>query len=536
MFKFIILVLFSASLLTTVVCYRELCSSKELQVQSCSKQLLGNETEDESLCSVHFYPTNSSQCKAMPFSAISDNPALGEVRLKPYFWDYNNEHLYNFTVFNISFTDINWRTMRFRFERNGSNDSIKNHCRKIDIDKDVVLQKQWYLYYDCHWSMQHENYAGENYIFDYEAEGEAGITRGRFYFTVPDTDSLAPDVKFESWQPFVYVEIKTTAIKLYVTQPPENMGIEEYLIEFMLSPVQKCDGKNDTAIDKINLKSGGPSLDVIMYEHKLLLDSGYYYFIVTPIKAGVVGRKVRSPIIFINSDAPITVICIASITSLLVSCLFAYYILLRIIRKYFCVEEAEKETIIPPKILVIYSPHNKLHKECVVSLINYLKLECGFQVMYDADIATTQHKDPYVWCQESFSQAVHIINVVSPAVEQNNSPFTNIRNVDSLQLEMLKNTKYRASKSVLNLVFPHCKNIKSNVVAEKTFYLLKDWQKFISFISKNLLPHHQLSRSENGRTLLADFKSAKQFMNEACQLDDVVTHNNVKKLEKDALI
>lgn len=180
-------------------------------------------------------------------------------------------------------------------------------------------------------------------------------------------------------------------------------------------------------------------------------------------------------------------------------------------------ELSDIELPTPPKILVIYSATNKLHAECVASFVSYLRSEYGFQVMYDGDIAATSHADPYIWNQETFKIATHVIYIVGPADETNqfniyDKPIISVhRNIDTLQLNSLKSNRFK--KDVMNVFFEHSTgHIPIETCHDKVFFLLKDWQKLITYLSRNLLPKQQLVRTEKGRCLLDDLNRAKKLL------------------------
>lgn len=173
-------------------------------------------------------------------------------------------------------------------------------------------------------------------------------------------------------------------------------------------------------------------------------------------------------------------------------------------------------------MLVIYSPANRLHAECVNSFVNYLRAEFGFEIMYDGDISYTSDQDPYVWAVEAFKLASHVMYIVGP--KEVNNQYNNIyekpivsahRNLDTLLLSFLRaNRGTRNQKHVINVVFEHSNGpIPLETKHDKVFYLLKEWNKLIAYLSKNLLPKKQIVRTEKGRCLLEDLTKAKKLLN-----------------------
>lgn len=198
----------------------------------------------------------------------------------------------------------------------------------------------------------------------------------------------------------------------------------------------------------------------------------------------------------------------------------------------------------PPKILVVYSSANRLHAQCVTSLINYLRSESGFDIMFDGDICKTSHGDPYVWAEEAFRLASHIMYIVGPTVEQINfniydKPIiTALKDVDALLLSFIKASRAsKYPKEIINVFFEHS---SGNVPIETrspsaSFKLLKDWQKFVSYLSKDLIPKRHIMRTERGRCFIEDLQRAEKLL--GANRDDVIVNcEKVKNFEKKILL
>lgn len=184
----------------------------------------------------------------------------------------------------------------------------------------------------------------------------------------------------------------------------------------------------------------------------------------------------------------------------------------------------DNEIPAPTKVLVIYSPASRLHAECVASFVAYLKSEYGFDVMYDGDIATTTHGDPYIWAEEAIQLSTHVLYIVGPAEERNlynniyEKPIAAHKDVDILLLSMVKAFKTsRCPKDVSNVFFEHSTGpVPIETKHGKVFFLLKDWQKLISHLSKNLLPKKTIMRTEKGRCFLDELTKAKKMLGGKC--------------------
>lgn len=195
-------------------------------------------------------------------------------------------------------------------------------------------------------------------------------------------------------------------------------------------------------------------------------------------------------------------------------------------------------------MLVIYPNSNRLHAECVISFVTYLRSEYGFDIMYDGDIINTNHRDPFVWAQEAFTLASHVMYVVGPAEDYN--VYNNIyekqiipahKGVDLLLLDMVRTTRAsRCSKHISNVYFEHS-NGKVPIETKhcKAFYLLNDWQKMITYLSKDLIPKKLLLRTEKGKSFLDDLTRAKKLLN-GNREDVIVGCDKMNSFDKKILV
>ncbi|CAH2048369.1 unnamed protein product, partial [Iphiclides podalirius] len=534
--------------------YRDqLCDNK---TRSCTTQILGHDYTEDS-CQMEYFPSNSAACKSMSFSPIAPNAHIGGVSLKPYVLafehvSYGTVYTVNHTVLNITFSNIKWKTMKFRFQFSKYK-SVENHCRNIVISNNVTVNDQSVLYYDCYWPVADGNPNGQSHILDFEATDDVVVNRGQYYFNIPTAQMLSPAAAAGDWKPFVYIEILTDTMKLHIVKPPEHLRV----VAYQVAVVRECDRETLCPLDEtvanttIRLGSGNGTNEVV-YSTSMLKKSGSYYYVVTVVRdecrADVARcQYVESPRIRISNEVQTLNICIASVTALIVATLFAYYIALRVIRRYCCRDYNSlapgKEIPAPPKVLVVYSPANRLHAECVASFVKYLRSECGLEIMYDGDISSTAHADPFIWASDSFEVATHVLYIVGPADEGNayNSIYdkpiiTPHRHVDSLILAMVRASRpARCRKDVLNVLFEHSDGqIPAETRRDKCFHLLKDWQKLISHLSKNLLPKRQLMRTEKGKCLVEDLTRAKKLL--TAKRDDVVIKCEKNWNEKKVLL
>ncbi|XP_053609235.1 uncharacterized protein LOC128674592 [Plodia interpunctella] len=530
------------------------CKENITKTLSCSTQFAESDVApDADVCKVLLSkPLNNSECREMSFGPFQSdklfNAGIGGVSLRPYILD-NQGSSFNFTVLNITFTSIKWKTMKFRFHDPSRPNSY--HCRNIEISKDAAIDERSVLYYDCYWSITDGDYNGTSHYLDFEASTDYSTNRGQYFFNIPNMQMLSTKVSENEWKPFLYIEILSTVLRLHIMPPPSQLSIRGYKIEVRKGCLK---GKTD-CMEEVVKTANLTILDrneEVTYDYCFIRSPGSHYFVVTPLHEqcnGLKGRcqAVASPKIDITTDEHKTLnICIASVTALVVASLFAYYLALRYIRRYWCKDyRLAGGYIIPPptKVLVIYPNGNRLHAECVASFVSYLRSEYGYDVMYDADINNTNHRDPFIWAQEAFSLASHIIYIVGPNEE--NNQYGNIyekqiipahRNVDILLLSMVKALRStRSSKHISNIKFEHS-NGQMPIETKhcKTFYLLKDWNKMITYLSKDLIPAKQLSRTEKGKCFIDDLNRAKKLLNG--NIDDVIVRCEKNSFEKKILV
>ncbi|VVD02022.1 uncharacterized protein LOC126972792 [Leptidea sinapis] len=515
----------------------QLCENNTKLSRSCTTQILGTGHSDNETCKVEYIAPNSSSCSEFRPIDDTNNAQIGGVSLSPYILpvEHHDDHSFysvNYTVLNITFRNIKWKTMKFRFQK--YNNIQESHCRNIVISNDVKINDESVLYYDCYWSLTDANYNGQGLMLDFEASDDVIVNRGQYLFNIPSAQMLSPTISAKDWKPFIYVEIFKSSMTLHIMPPPSHLTITTYQVDVMkmCGNTSKC--HNVVKTKMIELKN---TSEEVTYDHSLLIQSGSYYFVVTPIddkcKTGVYAcQYVESPRMYINPDdsEPLTTqICIASLAAIILSIVFVYYVALVIVRRYWC-REFGHELIPPPRILIVYPTANRLHAECVASLVSYLRAEYGFDISYDGDIKNTSHGDPYVWAEEAFQLATHLVYIVGPA--ENTNLYNNIydkpiitahKDVDNVILSRLRQSRgKRVRKEVMNIFFEHSDGeIPIETKQDKHFFLIKDWQKFINHLSKNLPPKTQIMRTEKGKCFLEDLSRAKKLLSN-CRGEHVV--------------
>ncbi|XP_039753569.1 uncharacterized protein LOC120628947 isoform X2 [Pararge aegeria] len=412
---------------------------------------------------------------------------------------------YHHVVPNIVFRDIKWKKLKFRIEQRNTYPT-KRHCRNLAISDNVTIYEHSVLHYDCYLSLTDGSLRNTpTHVLDVEATDGTTVDGWQFLFFIPPTQVLNPNITQTLWKPFVYVENCVSSLRLHIVPHPSHFVITSYKIEVM----RACDNcSNDVSVENVTITTLNGSADEQMYDYKPT-SSGSYYFIVNVlhdrcIRGEVECQNVKSPEVYIAVMLHLyIVIIIASVIVAPVA--FLFY------RRY-C--KGPSEIPQPPKVLVIYSSANSVHAKCVVSLVDYLRSECGFDVLYDGDITKTSHSDPYFWAEDAIRQASDIIYIVGPTENEFESSFPTsaLHDVDKLLLYFLKVVRPLQNKNVMNVFFEHSNGpVPDETKCDRNYHLLRDWQALIAYLSRNLLPKKQIMRTEIGKRLIEDLTRVKKL-------------------------
>lgn len=172
------------------------------------------------------------------------------------------------------------------------------------------------------------------------------------------------------------------------------------------------------------------------------------------------------------------------------------------------------ETAEPPKVLVIYPSANHIHAECVKSCVEYLRLECGIDITYDLDIPNTAHGDPFYWAEQAVREASIIMYMVGPKTTDQ-TPNSVYHSTDKTLLSFLNRVSPIQPKDIINVVFEHSDgDVPVETKYYRTFYLIKDWQKLIAYLSRNMLPEKQIMRTQKGMLFIENLRLVKNTLSD----------------------
>lgn len=228
----------------------------------CESTDLPCKPENPNACRMKYFKLNSTECRDLTFGgkqpSKSEVESLGTVELRSFFYNILS---YKMTAFNVTFSNINWKHLKFRFKQIGND--LKNTCREFFILTNASVSD---MFYDCIWS--NETYEGKPFFFEYEASNDLLKVYKKFSFRVPyarNIDETLTDIK--DWEMFSYVESVSVSNGLGPTvfylnwQPfPQKFSVDSYNVSVMTS-----DSDTQHVIHSINVKCNNVTECSYMY-------------------------------------------------------------------------------------------------------------------------------------------------------------------------------------------------------------------------------------------------------------------------------
>lgn len=193
----------------------------------CQPMDMPCDVQNPETCRMKYYKLNSSECSGLTFEEYpsTNDASLGKVELKTYYYDFLSA--YKVTAFNVTFSDIHWNHLKFRFKQDGN--ELKNTCREFTILNNATLTD---LFYDCLWS--NESYEGKSFYFEYQAKNDTASVYRKYVFKVPIAKNINENnTDLTKWELFVFVETVRSGFGLVTFtlhwQPlPERFLINDY--------------------------------------------------------------------------------------------------------------------------------------------------------------------------------------------------------------------------------------------------------------------------------------------------------------------
>jgi len=240
------------------------CSNSNV---SCSSQLLYLNASD-SACSVVVY--SPSDCANWTFIADGFSPELGSVALKTYSYKENG---HEYAVFNVTFTDIKWKSLRFRFRQHGYDK--KQFCREFRVSSEYYIPE---LFYDCLWTKS--EYEGTPFTFEYQAESVRHTEVRRYVTLLPFYKDIEPSTTLQNWTSFLYVDTSDLPfLRVRWQQVPLRFGVQNYSVEMF----RKSEGSEMNLLAS-EVVHGTDDNRELSYNFDNVLASGVCHFEVTLVR------------------------------------------------------------------------------------------------------------------------------------------------------------------------------------------------------------------------------------------------------------
>lgn len=442
--------------------YNSYCSNYSV---SCSSQLFYLNASD-SACSVVAY--SPSDCANWIFTADGFSTELGSVALETYPYEENG---WVFAVFNVTFTDIKWTSLRFRFRQHGYDN--KQFCREFRVSSEYYIPK---LFYDCRWTRS--NYEGTPFTFEYEAESVHRTEARRYVTLLPFYKDIEPSTTLQNWTSFLYID---TSESPFLTarwqQVPLRFGVQNYSLKMF----RKLEG-SEMNLQASAVVRGTDDNRELSYKFDDVLASGVYHFEVRVLNNTCTNglcQVSRSPDVHVRDFGSKTLIFV------IFGCIIFLFVCLCILWMWKKKCQPVNENAKLPVVLIMYTPSRAAHVKCMVTLTEYLRNCCFVEALLDQlDISDSETKDPFTWCNEAFSRADFVMVVSSPPKCCNQEGI--FRNVDVLALRFLKEkfSKPSSRPQFFSVLMPYCTehNIPNEAKNLRMFSLMKDFDKMLWYI------------------------------------------------------
>lgn len=409
-----------------------------------------------------------SDCAKWTFNIGGFSPSLGSLVLKN--WP-SLMASYQYSVFNVTFIDIKWTSLRFRFMQHGYYN--KYFCREFHVSSEYNIPE---LFYDCRWTKS--EYEGTPFTFEYEARNSQHTEARRYVMKLPFYANIEPGTKLQNWTSFLYTdESESPLLTAKWQQAPSHFGVQKYRLQVF----RKVEGSeiNLQASEVIQGTNEGHELS---FNFDTFPASGVYHFEVC-----ILSDNCTNGVCQISKSPDVTVR--GFITRTLIAGVIGCAILIPL---FLFVLWMWKKQFKPlsggaklPVVLIIYTPSQASHIKSVVALTEYLRNQCFVEALLDQlDIPDSETKDPFMWCNEAFSRADFVMVVSSPPKCCNQEGI--FRNVDVVALRFFKEkfSKCNYRPQFFSILMPYCteKDIPEEAKNLRMFKLTKDLDRMLWYI------------------------------------------------------
>ncbi|KAF4522867.1 hypothetical protein B566_EDAN012802 [Ephemera danica] len=371
----------------------------------------------ENACFMEYLYRDSTECSNLKFDG-KDGEFPGHMSLNTYY--FTKDIIYHQTAFNLSFTNINWKSLQFRYQRVGEENI--NYCRKYKLSPDITVDPNFVLYHDC--LMSDNKYEKFTYHLEVELDG---IFR-KYTFIVPHHENIDP-TKLKNKNPnvevFMYIDITD----------PHNIVLNFELLDDVPSYNITLVGDGNVIQNPTYTKDASRGKkDIISIPFKTPINLSPFVFKITPFggRCGVQCTTSESPVISVAASVTISQIA-AGIA------IFLVIVILAALIGFFVLK---------------------------MKLIKLIK-KPGIAVLLDRrDIPKSAIKDPYNWFLDAFDKADAVL--VFSSLQCCPSDIVGVhRRIDSVAISLLKGTVAEGNQRFASVLLPYCKKKDIPVEASK---------------------------------------------------------------------
>ncbi|KAL7303825.1 hypothetical protein TKK_0003949 [Trichogramma kaykai] len=416
-------------------------------------------------------------CLEKRFDLMSHVPPnsdrIVEVFLTAYIKDFGGVNP-KATALNLTIDNVDFAGLTTRFQGLGD-ESATSACRHAKFHHNVTQ----FPLTDFHVSCPFSNYSFEmvSYRLEYAIYNDTYEYSRKLLFLVPDhrfLETATENNNLTLFSPFIYTDVsEETSVGLYIQPISRKYNVTQYKVWAINR------GTNHTQV--VVLEDSGKNHHI---HHKFIMGDGENVIHVAALHPTCPNngcRNTTSPVINILPPPGrlyIMIISVVWIPPVILYLILRYFQYIK--KREFLLAQARK-----PKCLLVYSPTHMAHVNVMLDLARYLKC-CNIDAMIDnEDIPCSEHKDPYLWCNESYARADIIIIAASPDTGRI-APIM-YRNLDKHVMALLKENFCRGNKKYYALQFPYCKpdDIPKEARHFKQFSMPEDLDKLVRTIHQN---------------------------------------------------
>uniref|UniRef100_A0A1B6KDR1 SEFIR domain-containing protein n=1 Tax=Graphocephala atropunctata TaxID=36148 RepID=A0A1B6KDR1_9HEMI len=482
---------------------KNLCYQR--QDVNCSNQVTSE--FHNATCLMRYINATSKACTESEFTGGVDlTESYGSVNLTPYAW-FNGGFI--FPTFNITFRNIKWKRLRFRFVKVGEDSA--QICREFVVSDDVDPSS--IISFDCLWG--NGATAEEFYKFQFMLTTRSGYQLLYTYLLqVPADSDVESNIPPHKYRLFTLLEqTALPQIRMKFLVPPTWLNVSRVNVSLLYHGF--LNGRvRELGKWTIDMLRSRPGYFISTETFDISHTSGYYYFN-TSFESPYCTTECTvssTPKLFIPGPDRDPKVWIA---------LVLYFILVFGVAGLFLFRSEYYKKIIDgpeklPVVLFIYESSYPSHIETIYKFREFLQDNCYIEPKLDLiDISKTDSMNPWQWYYKTFEEADYVIVFASPdeSTEKGIHEDNVYHNLHTYALKLLNVCLLHKSKlkfSVASVKLPGCswKTLPPEAqIVEKRFSLPEQLSHMFKFL--NVPP------VKNGSSLLVSAlqqpRSAPQF-------------------------